>query len=86
MIHIKETFPNDQLVMILVDGTLDRESMSILKDVCQYHLETNRKVMLNLKGLIHISREGRDFLQEIQNTVQFIEPPYFLRLEDQNFE
>lgn len=78
MIYIKETFPDDERVDISVDGFLDRESIPILKRVCTRHLEGKRSVMLNLRGIVNMSRDGRDFLLEIQNKVIFLDLPEFI--------
>jgi len=79
MIYIKEMFHDERWVSIRVDGILDAESVKILKDVCDGHLEGEKKVQLHLESLLHISREGRDFLKEIQNKVLIVEPPQFIK-------
>jgi len=66
MIHIKEVFLDERSVAIKVDGILDAESISILDDLCQRYLQEDKEVSLRLNGLLHISREGMDFLKEIQ--------------------
>ena len=66
MIYIKETFPDDQSVEILVDGMIDCETIPTLDEVCKRNFKAGKRVLLNLQGIIHISREGKDFLQEIQ--------------------
>jgi len=65
MIYIKETFPQENDVEISPEGILDSESIQILRDVCDGHLQWGKKILLNLQGLIHISREGRDFLRDM---------------------
>jgi hypothetical protein len=82
MIFIKESFPDENSVMLKVDGTLDYESIPILKNICEIHSKLNRKISLNLEGLIHISREGSDFLQELQNKFYFINIPLFIELKN----
>jgi hypothetical protein len=81
MIYIKEKFVNDNLVEILLDRVLDPESITVLKNVCERHLENNKRVLLNLEGLLHISRSGRDFLRAIQNKVTIGKHPQLLSLE-----
>lgn len=83
MIYIKELVDQSDSVTIRVDGILNRQSIPILKNVCQDHLNTGKEVILQLDGLMHISREGRDFLQDIKNKVIMLELPEFLRLETQ---
>jgi hypothetical protein len=78
LIYIKEIPNNDLLVTICADGVLDGESLPILKNVCLRHLEKKKRVLLRLEGLIHISREGRDFLHKIQREGAVFEPPNVL--------
>jgi hypothetical protein len=80
MIHIRETLPDGHFVTIWVDGILDDESIPILKNVCDRHLQRQRKILLQLGGLLHISRGGMAFLQEIQKKIILIDPPQFLKL------
>jgi hypothetical protein len=80
MIHIKEVFPDDRSVAIKVDGTLEAVSISVLDNLCQRYLQEDKKVSLHLKGLLHISREGMDFLQQIQKKVRMVDAPPFLKL------
>jgi len=64
-------------VAIHVDGILELESIPILENICEQHWQRGKKVQLDLKGLIHVSREGNNFLQNIQNKVTFVNPPSF---------
>jgi hypothetical protein len=77
MIYIKEIFPDDKSVAVYVDGILDDKSIHILKSVCERHLDGNRKVILHLQELIHITREGKDFLREIGNKISIIDSQSF---------
>jgi len=79
MIYIKEIFPDDQSVMIQVEGIIDCATMATLDDVCRHHLKTGKKVQLNLGGIIHISRSGREFLQKIEKQVCLLNTPAFIR-------
>jgi hypothetical protein len=74
MVYVKETFPDDQSVVIWIDGILDGESIPILKNVCEAHGKSKRRVLLNLEGLVHISREGKDFLEEVRGKGVQMEP------------
>jgi len=69
MIYIKEIPEGENSVIIKIDGSLEPESVSILKEVCQRHLGTKAKVTLNLEELLHISREGMNYLEEIKRKV-----------------
>jgi ABC-type transporter Mla MlaB component len=72
MIYIRERFLNKESVLIEVDGVLDRESIPALQEVLLCHLEDNKKTSVNLTKLLHISREGKAFLQEFTNKVILI--------------
>jgi anti-anti-sigma regulatory factor len=78
LIYIEETYIEDQGVAIKVDGELDVDSIELLQEVCDRHLKNKLHVTLDLKGLLNISRSGRDFLATIQNKVIIINPPLFL--------
>lgn len=84
LIYIKKIFSNRHSVTIRVDGILDSESIPILKKFCKRYFKGNKEVQLHLGGLRHLSREGMKFLQEIRKRVIYVEPPKFVRLEDQN--
>ena len=74
MIYIREEFCDSHSVVILVDGILDSSAVPTLKTLCERHLEKNKKVVLCLEGLIRVSREGGQFLQEIQQKVTIVDP------------
>jgi len=82
MIHIKEVFPDERSVAIKVDGMLDAASISILDNLCQRYLQEDKTISLHLKGLLHISREVMDFLQQMGKKVRFVDPPPFLKLQN----
>jgi ABC-type transporter Mla MlaB component len=81
MIYIQEMSLNEDAVTIRVDGILDRQTIPELKRVYQRHLKMKKKVLLHLEGLIHISREGRNFLQEAKKKVTIINPPQFFQFQ-----
>lgn len=72
MIYIRESFLKKESVLIDVDGVLDREAIPVLRDVLLRHLEDNNEISVNLAKLLHISREGKAFLQEFKNQVILI--------------
>jgi serine phosphatase RsbU (regulator of sigma subunit) len=72
MIYVKENLQNDHSVKIQVDGILDEETIPILKKVLERHLEAGEKVYLHIDGLIHISREGKYFLQEVSKKAHIV--------------
>jgi hypothetical protein len=78
MIYIKEEHFGDHLVRLQADGILDCESIPVLDNVCQRHLKEKKEVQLCLQGLVHISREGRDFLKRIKTRIAIIDPPWLM--------
>ncbi|MEM2983197.1 MAG: alanine--tRNA ligase-related protein, partial [Candidatus Bathyarchaeia archaeon] len=44
-------------------------------------IDEKKRVTLNLEGLMHISREGMDFLREIQQLVILKGPPAFMKID-----
>jgi hypothetical protein len=79
-IRIRETFPDPDSVLISADGSLDEETISILRGVCERHWQDGREVRLDLDGLIRISREGMEFLNQIQGRIKLVNLPEFIRL------
>jgi hypothetical protein len=80
MIYVKEKFTNENTIGIWVEGILDLDSIPILEDVCTFHLENHKSIMMHLGGLLHVTREGKDFLQEIQTKVSVVDPPLYMSL------
>ena len=81
MIHIEEEFSDEQVVTLRIDGIVNHNTISVLIDVCQHHFKENRRISLNLAGLMHICREGIDFLKEIQGKVCIVNKPDYLKFE-----
>jgi anti-anti-sigma regulatory factor len=81
MIHISEKTNDDNSIMVEVDGRLDRKSLASLKAVCDRHLSSDKKVLLHLKGITHTDESGREYLKNMQNRVEFLSVPEFLKLE-----
>jgi hypothetical protein len=80
MIHINERHSNGHTVLLGVDGVLDQMSVPVLEEVCCRHLKREKEIVLNLEGLLHITREGRRFLQEIEDRVGIVNAPEFVKL------
>lgn len=78
MIHITEKEREDGTVIIKVDGVLDWESVPVLREVCGRCQAERRKIQLNLEGIVHVTREGRDFLYQQREQVVLVNPPRFL--------
>jgi len=81
MIHIKEDFLDKDTIAIIVDGVLDQVTIPILSGVCDRHLQKERKVLLNLEGGVHITREGRRFLHGMREKLNIANLPEFVKLE-----
>ena len=81
MIHIREDFLDKDTIAIIVDGVLDQGTIPILGGVCDRHLEEARKVLLNLEGVVHISREGRRFPHGMREKLNIANLPEFVKLE-----
>jgi len=81
MIHIKEDFLDKDTIAIIVDGVLDQVTIPILSGVCDRHLQKERKVLLNLEGVVHITREGRRFLYGMREKLNIANLPEFVKLE-----
>jgi len=80
MIHINETHSGWDTVLLGVDGVLDQRSVPVLEEVCHRHLREEKEIVLDLEGLLHITREGRKFLQEIEDRVGILNVPEFVKL------
>ena len=72
MICVKET-THGNLIDMCVDGALDCESIPILEKICQVHLQEEKRVILHIEGLSHISREGREFLKKISGKITVLD-------------
>ena len=80
MIHINETHSGWDTVLLEVEGVLDQRSVPVLEEVCHRHLKVEKKIVLDLEGLLHITREGRKFLREIEDRVGILNVPEFVKL------
>ena len=79
LIRIEEFARADGSVEIKVDGVLNSKSLRLLDKVYRLYLDKETDIVLNLDGMIHITREGRNYLMEIKNNVSFTEYPCFLK-------
>jgi hypothetical protein len=78
MLRIDENILEQDVVAIKVDGVLDQDAILILKNVCDRYLKEKKNVFLNLEGLVHISREGRNFIRDLQPNVNIENIPKFM--------
>ncbi len=81
MIHLKEKFLDSRSVAIDVDGVIDLGTIPMLESVCQRYLDEGTQVSLNLESVLHITREGRKFIQLMQDKVHIVNLPEFIKLE-----
>ena len=77
-IHIREIRLDNSHVRLEVDGVLHLESVSILRQVCENYLVNGKKLALDLAGLTHVTREGRNYLGEIRQEVTLVNLPSFV--------
>jgi hypothetical protein len=82
MICIKESFPNQETIVISVEGKLDPDSLPTLKEVCEQHLASEGKqVILELAELQGTSLEAKKYLKKIGSKAQLNNVPDFLAME-----
>jgi hypothetical protein len=82
MIHIKEHPVDRNTVSLDIGGVLDQGAIPVLEEVCGRHLDNGRDVVLNLEAVVHITREGRAFVQAIRGKVGIANLPEFMKLAD----
>ena len=80
MIFLKERFLEDGSVSIQIEGRLDSESVSSLRDLCTGYLGT-KTVRLNLEKVDRIDRAALDYLRLIRKQVHLDGLNRYLRLE-----
>jgi hypothetical protein len=81
MIYIKEKFVDNRTIVMKVDGVLDQDASAVLNHACQNRLQTKYSIILNLEGLVHITRERRTFLEQVQDGIRLENIPDFVKLE-----
>ena len=65
-----------------VEGVLDLATLPVIQGVFERCLKRHLAIQLDLGGLIHITREGRNSLNEIKHNVNLIHLPEFMQLEN----
>lgn len=81
MVYIKETNQKNNITTIEVDGILDQEAIPVLKKVCEHHLAGGKNIEIDLSGITLITREGRKYLQKIQDKVTITHLPDFVKVD-----
>ena len=83
MIHIEATSSEKNTIDLWVDGRIDSKTLSVLKNACKRRLEGTKRVVLHLGGIVHISKEGKEFLMEMQPQIMFADVPEYLQIDMQ---
>ena len=78
MIYIKGS-PTEKEVLLQVEGRLDRDSLPVLRKVCEHHWQEGRMVHLDLSGVYYVGREGRDFLLGVKDKLRLIGMSQYLK-------
>ena len=81
MIRIKENYLDEHTIALEVDGVLDHSAVPILKSVCERHLTGERRVLLDLEGVVSVTREGRTFLNGMREKVHIDNLPEFMSFQ-----
>ena len=81
MIHVQEHMLDDRIIAIDVSGVLDESAVPVIRRVCDRHIGRRHKVLLNLEAVVHITREGRVFIQEIRQIVRIANLPEFMKID-----
>lgn len=84
MIYLSQSYPDKSTVLLQVEGDLDSESLPVLEDAYRKSLEAGKGIAMNLEKISSVDRAGKDFLREIQNTVEFIGIPQYIEMEIAN--
>jgi hypothetical protein len=79
VIHVKENILNENRVLLDVSGVLDSGAVPILSNLCDRHLDLGRTVVLDLEAVVHITREGRQYIQGIEQRVIINNLPEFMK-------
>ncbi len=81
MIYLKQSYRDGNTVVLQVEGDLDSESLPLLEDIYRKSIESGRKTAINLEKIASVDRHGKEFLREIQDSVQFIGIPLHIQME-----
>ncbi len=84
MIYLIQSYPDKSTVVLQVEGDLESESLPVLEDVYRKSLESGKGIAINLEKISSVDRAGKDFLNEIQDAVEFIGMPQYIQMEIAN--
>jgi len=79
--RISEDFIGNNLVHISIDGVLDKGLVSVLCGVCDVHIQNGKGLLLDFQGVLHITGEGRDFLEKIVLQADIINLPGYIKIQ-----
>lgn len=78
MIYIKGS-PTEKKVLLQVEGRLERDSLPVLRSVCEHHWQEGRMIHLDLSGVYYVSMEGRAFLLGVKGNLKLIGMNQYLK-------
>jgi hypothetical protein len=81
MIHVQQISVGEHDILIKVGGVLDVETVEVLNDVCSINLAKGNKVTVDFDSVLHITREGRRFVQEMTSRVHVKSLPEFMKAD-----
>lgn len=81
MLRIDTIQTDANTTTLQLEGRVDRQSLAVLAGTCENILQKEETVVLNMKGIDHISKEGRDYLQTIKSQVRFVNLSEYLKIE-----
>jgi anti-anti-sigma regulatory factor len=82
MIHIEEKILDPNTIAIKLEGVLDLHAIPVFQGVFERCLKKHLAIHLDLGGLTHITREGREYLNGIKHAVNLSHLPKFMALEN----
>jgi len=81
MIYFKETFTEDGVVSIRIEGELNNAAMPVFRDLCAGHLGKKLKLSINLEDVNQIDKESLAYLKSIRSQVRLEGLSQYLKLE-----
>ena len=81
MIHITESYTGNSSMVIKVEGSLDRESLSIMEETYRKNRESGKEITIDFEDIRDIDRDAKGFLKSIRDKVQFVGLPMHIQIE-----
>ena len=82
MIHIEEITLDPNTITIKLEGVLDQTALPVIQGVFERCLKKHLAIHLDVGGLTHITREGRNYLNGIRQNVNLKHLPKFMTLDN----